>query len=299
MLGAKAIARAKINLFLQVGPLRADGYHDIRSIMQSIELCDELYFRRTDGSAGDVVIRCNESRVPASADNLVASAARVFNERTGPWAGGLDVLINKRIPVGAGLAGGSADAAAALFALNRIYETDLPLEALSSMGAEVGSDVPFCLVGGTALVRGRGEDVTSLGPLPPLHVVLATTGEEASTAEVYARFDERARDGAGDLESSFEELLRGIRNHDFDAIYANLHNSLESATIAPGQVELYKSVALDSGASAAMMTGSGPTVFALVNGMELAAEVAWELEKAAPVTIVTSFAERGAELSEI
>lgn len=158
MLGAKAVARAKINLFLDVGARREDGFHDIRSVMQSLELSDELYFRRTSGAAGKIVIRCNDRGVPASEDNLVWKAIEAFEAQTeSMWDSGVEVLINKRIPVAAGLAGGSADAAAALLALNHIYELDLPVEILADIGARVGSDVPFCIRGGTALVSGRGR----------------------------------------------------------------------------------------------------------------------------------------------
>lgn len=303
MLGAKAVARAKINLFLEVGPRRDDGYHDIRSIMQSLELSDELYFRCTDGSDGKIVIRCNDRRVPTTEGNLVWKAVEAFDAQTESMSGtGVEVLINKRIPVGAGLAGGSADAAAALLALNYIHELDIPMELLSDIGARVGSDVPFCIRGGTALVSGRGEKVKPLEALPPYQVVLSSTGEEVSTRDVYERYDlleAETKPKQEEMEGAFGALINGIRDRDFEAIYTNLRNSLESATIATGQVEGYKDLARGAGASAALMTGSGPTVFALVSGMEQAAEVAWELEKAAPITIVTSFAARGAEISAV
>jgi 4-diphosphocytidyl-2-C-methyl-D-erythritol kinase len=303
MLGAKAVARAKINLFLEVGVRREDGYHEIRSVMQALELSDELYFRRTDGDSGHIVIRCNDPGVPTGGDNLVCRAVEAFEKSTGTGGeGGVEVLINKRIPVGAGLAGGSADAAAALLAMNRICELEMSAEALADIGATVGSDVPFCLYGGTALAKGRGERVERLEPLPQFQVVLASTGEEVSTREVYERFDALEPGSAADgteTEGALQSLLAGIRNHDFEAIYSNLHNSLESATIATDRLREYKGIARAAGASAALMTGSGPTVFALVSGMEQAAEVAWELEKVAPITIVTSFAGQGAQISDV
>ena len=123
MLGAKALARAKINLYLEVGRRRDDGYHDIRSVMQSLELSDELYFRRTSGRTGRIVIRSNDTKLPTGEDNLAWRAIEVFEESAGVrQEGGIEVLINKRIPVGAGLAGGSADAAAALMAMNHIQD---------------------------------------------------------------------------------------------------------------------------------------------------------------------------------
>ena len=304
MLGAKTVARAKLNLFLQVGDRREDGYHEIRSIMQALELSDELYFRRTDGSGGKVVIRCNDKCVPSGGENLVCKAVEAFEDHTRVMgSSGVDVLLNKRIPIGAGLGGGSADAAAALLAMNQIYELEMPVETLMDIGARIGSDVPFCIQGGTALAMGRGEMIKRLDPLPPFQVVLASTGDEVSTREVYERFDSLLESGqaepAAELDKVFEVLMGGIERHEFETIYPNLRNNLESATIATGQVEGYKDVARGAGASAALMTGSGPTVFALVSGMEQAAEVAWELEKAAPITIVTSFAASGAEISAV
>ncbi|PKQ27996.1 MAG: 4-(cytidine 5'-diphospho)-2-C-methyl-D-erythritol kinase [Candidatus Anoxymicrobium japonicum] len=301
MLGAKTVARAKINLFLQVKERRDDGYHNIKSIMQTLELSDELYFRRTDGASDKVVIRCNDAGVPPTGDNLVSRAIDAFEEHTRVMGvDGVDVTINKRIPVGAGLGGGSADAAAALLAMNHIYELDMPMKTLMDISARIGSDVPFCLSGGTALATGRGELIQQLDSLPPLQVILASTGDEVSTGEVYKRFDalvEQGRIGPSDeLDEPLDALLRGIEKHEFDVIYPALRNNLESATIATDKVEEFKDSAIRAGAVTAMMTGSGSTVFALVTGMEQAAQVAWELEKAAPVTIITSFAGKGAEI---
>ena len=137
--------------------------------------------------------------------------------------------------------------------------------------------------------------------MPWVQVVLASPGEEASTKVVYDRFDalEPAAGSPAEMEVAFNKLIAGISTHDFDSICSSLRNSLEPATTAPEQVERYKEIARQAGALVAMMAGSGPTVFALVSGMEEAAEVAWELEKAAPITIVTSFTGRGAELSKV
>jgi 4-diphosphocytidyl-2-C-methyl-D-erythritol kinase len=303
MLGAKTLARAKINLFLSVGPLREDGYHEIRSVMQTLELSDELYFRRTDGSGGRIVLRCSDENLPESGENLVWRAVETFACETGVMdEGGLEVFINKRIPIGSGLAGGSADAAAALVAMNHIWELEMPLAEIERIAARVGSDVPFCLIGGTALVTGRGENVEPLEPLPSLQVVVASPGEQVSTAEVYRRFDsvysKSGSPGEEELERALSALLEGVKKGDFEGISANLHNSLESATIARDRLEQYKNTALEAGASAALMTGSGPAVFALVRTLEEAAEVAWELEKIAPVTIITGFADRGAQIAD-
>lgn len=302
MLGAKAIARAKLNLYLEVGARRVDGYHDIRSVMQSLELSDELYLRRTDSTRDRIALRCSEGRIPTDEENIVWRAVEEFASSTGAMSeGGIEVFINKRIPIGAGLAGGSADAAATLLAMDHIWELELDHEALMDIAGRVGSDVPFCLIGGTALVSGRGELVSRLESLPPYQVVLAAPEEEASTAEVYRRFDELgpgATAAGEEPDLALDDLLEGLRKYDFNAICAGLRNDLEPASTAIGQIERYKETALQGGASTALMTGSGPTVFALVSGLEEAAEVAWELGQIAPITIITSFSARGAELSD-
>lgn len=302
MLGAKVIARAKINLFLKVGRRREDGFHEVSSVMQSLELSDELYFRITDGSAGRIVLRCSDKSIPEDEGNLVHKAIGEFAGITGAFSGGgIEAFINKRIPVSSGLAGGSADAAAAIVAMNHIYELELPFEKLLEIGSRVGSDVPFCLKGGTALVTGRGEKLKSLEPLPSFQVVLASTGEEVSTSEAYERFDSLGPDeglvSEEEIDDNLSMLLESINNRKLERISGCLHNSLESATIARDQVESYKKVAMDAGARFALMTGSGPTVFAVVSGLEEATEVAWELGKMAPVTIITSFAANGAQIS--
>lgn len=295
MLGVKAIARAKINLYLDVGEKHPDGYHEITSVMQSIDLSDELYFRRTDGAGGRLSLRCSDRCVPLDENNLVWRAVDVFLEKTGAMMeGGVEVFINKRIPVGAGLAGGSADGAAALLAMDRLLESELPESELLEMAAIAGSDVPFCMVGGTSLAKGRGELLEKLPDMPAFRVVLAGSDSQSSTAEVYERFDS-LEEKLGE-NASPERMLEAVRSRDLAAVCAALHNSLEAATTEADQVSDYKRAATKAGAPGALMTGSGPTVFALVQGLEAAAEVALELGQVAPVTIISSFAGRGAEL---
>ncbi len=301
MLGAKVLARSKLNLFLEVGPLREDGYHQIRSVMQALELADELYLRRTDGSSGKIRIRCSDRRLPVDEENFVWRAVEVFDKRTGALeGGGIEIFINKRIPIGAGLAGGSADAAATLVALAHIYELDLDAQELLNMASLVGSDVPFCLVGGTAMVTGRGEKVEALEPLPPYYVVLATTGIESSTPEVYRRFDSLDPGELPDpdnISQRLDRLMEGIRFQELDLICANLHNSLEAAALDAARVNKYKVLAREAGAAGALMTGSGPTVFALASSLDSAVNIARNLEDSAPITIITSFAGKGAEIT--
>ena len=304
MLGAKVKARAKINLFLEVGGKRPDGFHELRSVMQSLELADELYFRQTPGPPGDLSISCSDRTIPTGRENLVVRAAEAFYRRTGVLAeSGIECLINKRIPVGAGLAGGSADAAATIVALDHIFELGLTREEMAGIAAEVGSDVPFCLSGGTALVGGRGEQLQALEALSAYTVVLANPGLELSTASVYESFDESENKGEAlrgeEMETALASVIEGIRRKNYAALCRGLRNNLETAGIIPATVEEYKSIAVGTGASIAIMTGSGPTVFALAPDQGAIAEIAWELEKTAPITIISRFSPVGAEITGV
>lgn len=298
MLGVKALARAKVNLFLDVGSRREDGFHQVATIMQTLDLSDELYFRRTGGPGDRISIRCSDPGVPCGPENTVWKAAEVFFRQAGAArSGGVEVFINKRIPIGAGLAGGSADGAAALLAMDRVWETALPPSRLEALGAMIGSDVPFCLGGGTVLATGRGEILERLRPLPPYQVVLASPGKEVSTREVYESFD--LLPGAGTFPchpGALESMLKAVEEQDFKALCRGLSNRLEEAAGNREETAFFKDTAIRYGAGGALMTGSGPTVFALAEGLETAAGTAWELGQVAPLTIVTSFADRGAEV---
>ncbi len=299
MLGTKAVACAKINLFLDVGKRQSDGFHEIWSLMQSLDLEDELYFRRIPDEEGQIYIRSSDSQVPCDETNLAWRATALFAERTGGFGGeGVEVTLHKKIPVAAGLGGGSADAAATLIALSAMWERGLSAEELKEIGAEVGSDVPFCLTGGTAWVTGRGEVVQPLKELPSPYVVIASPGTPVSTREVYERFDGEGKSlPEPEREVHIESILESVYQGDAEATFAHLHNSLESATISRDIVEEYKETALRAGASSALMTGSGPTVFALTLSLEVATTVASALGEIAPLTILTRFSDKGARLS--
>ena len=197
-------AFAKVNLTLDVLDKREDGYHNLRSIMQTVSLHDDVHV--TVGCEGWQV-HCYREILPPDAaettepelvtcglpqdrDNLVWKAAEAFYARTGKTPEGLEIFINKRIPLEAGLGGGSADAAAVLRALNRAYDSPLSIPALCELGAQVGSDVPFCVMGGTALVEGRGELLTRLSPAPEFFLVVCKPDFSVSTPELYQALDE-------------------------------------------------------------------------------------------------------------
>lgn len=269
MLAVKAFA--KINLTLLVRGRRADGYHDLESVMQQLELHDRLEFVIAEH---DISLVTDSAEVPAGSDNLIVQAADLLRRRSGcRW--GARIRLIKRIPVAAGLGGGSADAAAALLGLNGLWGLGFPMDALMEMGARLGSDVPFCLLGGTALARGRGEILEELPPAPPMGVVLVKPHFGVSAAAVYRRFDELPASVAGDTAS----LLQGLKEGDFEAVAEGLRNDLEPATFSmhPELPELKDR--LTAAGAAALMAGSGPTIFGLVRSPEEAEEVARRLQK--------------------
>jgi 4-diphosphocytidyl-2-C-methyl-D-erythritol kinase len=249
------LAPAKLNLVLRVGARRADGLHPICSLFASIDLCDELELRESDG--GDDIVTC--PGVPG--DNLAARALAAFRERAGLPA--MDLRIEKRIPVAAGLGGGSADAAAALRAANRIAGEPLDAGVLRELARGLGADVPSQVEPGHALVQGAGELVEPVD-IPALHAVIASTTPGLATADVYAELD-RLRGGSAASDRSLDpEPLRAVAAGPPGELAAALSNDLEQATLSL-RPELSDTLASlrAAGAPAAAVSGSGPTCFAL------------------------------------
>ena len=249
-------AYAKINLTLEVLGRRADGYHDIASVMQTIDLADTLSFEKDD----QVRLLC-ESPGLASPDNLVLRAAMLLQE-AGKCRQGVKMRLQKAIPIAAGLGGGSSDAAATLLGLNEFWKLNLPLQQLIPLASELGSDVPFFLMGGTALVKGRGEWVTPLPALPHAWVVLLKPSIDipSKTARLYAALEE-ADFTAGEWTERLVALLhQGIFP---DASF--LFNVFQRAAFAfyPGLFD-YRQRFLDAGAATVHLAGAGPTLFVLV-----------------------------------
>ena len=251
-------AYAKLNLTLDVLGRRKDGYHDLRMVMQSVDLCDRLALKlRTDGR---FAARTDLSFLPNDDRNLAVMAARRFFAYCGQ-TGGLDVDIEKHIPVCAGLAGGSSDAAAVLRALNELTGAGLTREELAAIGAQVGSDVPYCVLGGTALAEGRGERLTPLPPLPSCHVVLCKPAFAISTPELFGRIDGcrivHRPDTAG--------VLAALERGDLTQVARRMYNVFE-AVLPERQARVVaeiRAVLIEAGALGACMSGTGPTVFGL------------------------------------
>jgi len=274
-------AFAKINLTLDVLGKRDDGYHEIASVMQSLALCDYITFE----DAEDIVLTVEGEPVPAGPENLVYRAAEALRDFAGDAERGAAIHLEKHIPVAAGLGGGSADAAATLVGLNELWRLGFSRTELAAIAAGIGADVPFCLVGGTALARGKGEILTPLPPAPAMGVVLALPPLRVSTAEVYARFD-AARVGK---RPDNEAMVRALRAGKVKEIAACLENVLEAVTFAmhPELRELKQAV-LDAGALGALMSGSGPVIFGLTPDAPGARKVAARLTAYGIRTLVTS-----------
>lgn len=260
-------ARAKVNLTLDILGKRTDGYHEVEMVMQSLDLSDSLTFRRQEAG---ITLLSNVPGLPEDARNLVYQAAELLKRRFGVQEG-IFIEITKRIPIAAGLGGGSSDAAAALVGLNEYWNLGLKPDVLCALGARIGSDVPFCIEGGTMLARGRGEILERLAPLPSCHIVLAKPQASVSTAWVYQKYRPEKVGSHPDTKGIMHCLQRG----DLAGVCARLSNVLESVT-----VEKYEEIAAlkkrmrDLGAEASLMSGSGPTVFAVTPDEERAAYIA-------------------------
>ncbi len=255
-------ARAKINLTLDVTGQREDGYHTVRMVMQSVALHDEVRVVITHGEKKPrgIVLTCNLPYLPVDERNLAYRAAELFYRETGALLETCEIHIEKRIPVAAGLAGGSTDAAAVLRALSALYTTGLTDDELCAMGLRLGADVPYCLRGGTMLAEGIGEELTPLPSMPHCWVVLCKPPFGVSTKEVYHEIDaveiSQRPDAAG--------MIRALENADYAGVCKRLSNVMETVTAAKRrQIGEIKSFLAENGADGTLMSGSGPTVFGL------------------------------------
>lgn len=252
-------APAKINLMLDVLHKREDGYHEVEMIMTMVDLSDRLEMSTLPRDT--IIISSQAGYIPLDEKNLAFQAARLIKDRYNV-SKGVYIHLDKNIPVAAGLAGGSSDAAATLRGLNRLWELDIPVEELKALGAELGSDVPFCVTGGTALATGRGEKLTPLPNPPQCWVVLAKLPINVSTAEVYGRL----RSSRITSHPSANTMIEAIESGSFSSVCEGLGNVLEDVTLQMHpEVAHLKEAMLKLGADGVLMSGSGPTVFGLVS----------------------------------
>ena len=261
-------AFAKVNLTLDVLGNRPDGYHDIKSVMQTISIRDDIEIDVDTGKPW--VLYCDKDDIPTDNRNLAWKAAEVFYDHTKFSTSGLEIRITKRIPVEAGLGGGSADAGAVLRALNKHYGNPLSIFALSELGSLVGSDVPFCTLCGTAIVEGRGEKIRKLPDLPDCCFVVCKPDFSSSTPELYKKLDEIAIAKHPDHQAMESALLAG----DLGKIAEYIYNVFDPI-VTQDHLELnyIKSIFNSYGSVAQQMTGSGSAVFAIVTDFEFAAVI--------------------------
>lgn len=274
-------AWAKLNLGLKVGAQRPDGYHEIKSVMQAVSLADRVELEAKDNGISLEVVG---AELPTDGRNLAVRAAQLVRDRF-QVAKGVHIKLTKNIPLAAGLAGGSADAAAVLYGLNRYWQLNLGLKDLVPLAADLGSDVPFALLGGTGLAEGRGEVVSTLVPLPRCYFVLACPPVAVSTAWAYNELDRTLLDHHHKVD--IDALLAGLERRDLGQMAALLANSFEPVVMAHFPlIRDIKETLLAAGALAALMSGSGPTVYGLFAGWEEANAAASALDTAATTYVV-------------
>jgi 4-diphosphocytidyl-2-C-methyl-D-erythritol kinase len=261
-------AFAKVNLTLDVLGKREDGYHDLKSVMQTLSIRDDIEIDVGTGKPWKLL--CDKPGIPTDHRNLAWKAAQVYCDAVKKDPNGLEIRITKRIPSEAGLGGGSADAAAVLRALNRHYGNPLSIMALAELGAEVGSDVPFCVLCGTAMVEGRGERLRKLPDLPECFFVVVKPSFSCSTAALYQKLDETDIAKRPDHKAMESALLAG----DLGKIAENIWNVFDPVVTADHlEMNYIKSIFNSYGAVAYQMTGSGSAVYAIVPSFEFAAVI--------------------------
>ena len=254
----KIPAYGKINLFLDIKNVREDGFHNLEMVMQSIKLHDNITLVP---SKKGINITTDSKEIPTDESNLAFQAAKAVMQKT-KIEKGVNIHIDKNIPVAAGLAGGSTDAAAVIKGMNRLFELELDFSLMHELAAGLGSDVPFCIKGGTAFAKGRGEILNWLSPLKKKWVILIKPPQKVSTKEVYQLYDKKNID----LEIPVQKLIKIIKDKDSLDIKDGWANVLEPVTKAIiDEIEVIEEKLIDQGFNFTMMTGSGPTVFSLID----------------------------------
>lgn len=261
-------AYAKLNLTLDVLGKREDGYHDLQSVMQTVSIRDDIEIDVGTGKPWNLL--CSKEGIPTDESNLAWKAAKVYCDAMEKDPQGLEIRILKRIPSGAGMGGGSADAAAVLRALNRYYGNPLSILALAELGAQVGSDVPFCTLCGTAMVEGRGERLRKLPDLPDCFFVVCKPDFSVSTPELYQKIDTVAIAQRPDNRAMESALLAG----DLGKVAENIWNVFDPIVTSEHlELNYIKSIFHSYGALSQQMTGSGSAVFGILPSFEYAAVV--------------------------
>lgn len=254
---------AKINLGLDVLGRRENGYHDVRMVMQTIYLYDNVTLQKKETPGID--LKTNLFYLPVDEKNIAYKAAKMLMDEF-QIEGGISITLDKHIPVAAGMAGGSSNAATVLVGMNRLFHLGLTEEELMERGVKLGADVPYCVMRGTALAEGIGEELTQLPPLPKCYVLIAKPAISVSTKVVYEKLDAHEIEDHPDIDG----ILEGLEAEDIEKIAASMGNVLERVTIEDYPIiEEIKETMKEEGALNAMMSGSGPTVFGIFNDRKL------------------------------
>lgn len=258
-------AYAKINLGLDVVRRLENGYHEVRMIMQTLDLCDSLVLRRKDPG---IYLKVEESDIPADRSNLAYKAAERMMQAYA-IKDGVEIVLVKRIPTAAGMAGGSTDAAAVMRGMNQLFHLGADREELMKLGVEIGADVPYCIMGGTALSEGIGEILTPLPSPPDCYVLVAKPEISVSTAFVYGNLNLKELKKHPDIDGMAEAIRKGS----LKGVADRMENVLETVTVREYPVlEKIKNIMKENGALNALMSGSGPTVFGLYDNRKTVEE---------------------------
>jgi len=272
-------SHGKINLSLDVLYKREDGYHELNTIMQEIELKDTIILREINKG---IEIQCNNKELPLDETNLVFKAWEKIVDKVGENRG-IHITLDKQIPIAAGLGGGSSNAAAVLKGLNELWDLKLSQEELMDIGVEIGADVPFCIMGGTAHARGIGEKLTKLKPFSGKMLLLANPGIFVSTEKVYNNLDLNCGENI-----NIEEIISFMEKGNLLKLGQNMANTMEKTVINKHPIiDEIKKEMLKHGALGSLMSGSGPTVFGLFDQEEKLHKCKEELEKKIPLVIAT------------
>ena len=266
-------AYAKINLGLDVTGKRADGYHIVRMIMQNVDLFDTLDFE--DNETGEIVLTASSPKIPTDDSNLICKVAKQLQDKFNVKKGA-NINLVKRIPVAAGMAGGSTDGAAAYIALNELWNLGLSKEELCKLAVNLGADIPYCIMGGTMLAEGIGEELTKVSDLPRCYIVIAKPAIDVSTGWVYKELDSKEIVDHPDIDG----IKRAIEKGDIHEMCDLIGNVLEPVTAGKyDEIGKIENILEDNGAIRAFMTGSGPTVFAIFDDKNKAEAALKEVEK--------------------
>lgn len=288
----KIKAYAKINLMLDIISRRTDGYHDLFMIMQSVGVYDTVTVKETDSK--DIRISCNNADIPTDSKNIAWKAAEAFFKDNNINNRGIEINIEKRIPHAAGLAGGSADGAAVIKALNVIYKTELSDEELCRTGVKIGADVPFCLTGGTKLSQGIGDVLSKVKPLRSCFIVLAKPNIDINTGAAYGMFDKFGKNHTPDKLG----MLCALQNRDLKEVCSRLENVFEQFIDVPNRIQI-KDIMRKNNALGVCMSGSGPTVFGIFENKEDAEKAEKELKSITNDVFICKPVRQGCKIEKI